>query len=80
VSSMLGLGLLLGAAVFSFGLSCGCKKAEILAINGESMQSRMDGFMLLMRIAKPKGNFGLDGAALRAEVVYDISQAFSRLC
>lgn len=30
----LGLGLLLGAATFAFGLSAGCRKAEILAING----------------------------------------------
>lgn len=31
----LGLGLLLGGAVFSYGLSCGCSKAEILAINDD---------------------------------------------
>jgi hypothetical protein len=31
----LGLGLLLGGAVFSYGRSCGCKKAEILAINDD---------------------------------------------
>jgi hypothetical protein len=31
----LGLGLLLGAAVFSFGASCGCRRAEILAINDD---------------------------------------------
>lgn len=31
----LGLGLLLGGAVFSYGKSCGCKKAEILAINDD---------------------------------------------
>jgi hypothetical protein len=31
----LGLGLLLGGAVFSYGRSCGCRKAEILAINDD---------------------------------------------
>ena len=31
----LGLGLLLGGAVFSYGKQCGCKKAEILAINDD---------------------------------------------
>jgi hypothetical protein len=31
----LGLGLLLGAAVFAHGRRCGCKKAEILAINDD---------------------------------------------
>jgi hypothetical protein len=31
----LGLGLLLGGAVFSHGRSCGCRKAEILAINDD---------------------------------------------
>eukprot|EP00878_Enallax_costatus_P035256 GHUV01039270.1.p1 GENE.GHUV01039270.1~~GHUV01039270.1.p1 ORF type:complete len:135 (+),score=24.16 GHUV01039270.1:503-907(+) len=31
----LGLGLLLGGAVFSYGRHCGCKKAEILAINDD---------------------------------------------
>lgn len=31
----LGLGLLLGAAVFSYGHSCGCRTAEILAINDD---------------------------------------------
>lgn len=30
----LGLGLLMGAATFSFGVERGCRKAEILAING----------------------------------------------
>jgi hypothetical protein len=33
--SPLGLGLLLGGAVFSHGRSCGCRKAEILAINDD---------------------------------------------
>lgn len=32
---VLGLGLLMGAATFAFGLARGCRKAEILAINGE---------------------------------------------
>lgn len=32
---VLGLGLLLGGATFSFGHKCGCKKAEILAINDD---------------------------------------------
>lgn len=38
----LGLGLLLGGAVFAYGLSSGCSKAEILAINddGEHSSSR----------------------------------------
>lgn len=31
----LGLGLLLGGATFSYGLSQGCSKAEILAINDD---------------------------------------------
>jgi hypothetical protein len=31
----LGLGLLVGGAVFSYGLSCGCTTAEILAINDD---------------------------------------------
>lgn len=31
----LGLGLLMGGAVFSFGHSCGCRKAEILAIKDD---------------------------------------------
>lgn len=31
----LGLGLLLGGAVLSYGHSCGCTKAEILAINDD---------------------------------------------
>jgi len=31
----LGLGLLLGGAVFSYGRTCGCSKAEILAINDD---------------------------------------------
>lgn len=35
---VLGLGLLVGGATFAYGYSCGCTKAEILAINddGES--------------------------------------------
>ena len=32
---MLGLGLLLGGAVFAYGLQQGCRKAEILAINDD---------------------------------------------
>lgn len=32
---VLGLGLLMGGAVFSYGYSCGCTKAEILAINDD---------------------------------------------
>uniref|UniRef100_A0A7S3QNX9 Uncharacterized protein n=2 Tax=Dunaliella tertiolecta TaxID=3047 RepID=A0A7S3QNX9_DUNTE len=32
---VLGLGLLVGGATFSYGYSCGCKKAEILAINDD---------------------------------------------
>ena len=32
---VLGLGLLMGAATFAFGVAAGCTKAEILAINGE---------------------------------------------
>lgn len=32
---IMGLGLLLGTATFAWGLSQGCRKAEILAINGE---------------------------------------------
>lgn len=32
---VLGLGLLMGAAVFSFGHNMGCKKAEILAIKDD---------------------------------------------
>jgi hypothetical protein len=32
---VLGLGLLMGAATFAFGSARGCRKAEILAINGE---------------------------------------------
>jgi hypothetical protein len=32
---LLGLGLLVGGATFSYGLSCGCRKAEILAINDD---------------------------------------------
>lgn len=32
---VLGLGLLLGGAVFAHGLEKGCKKAEILAINDD---------------------------------------------
>jgi hypothetical protein len=31
---VLGLGLLLGAATFAHGRACGCRKAEILAIDG----------------------------------------------
>ena len=31
----LGLGLLLGGATFAYGSSCGCQKAEILAINDD---------------------------------------------
>lgn len=34
-TSFLGLGLLLGGATFSYGLSCGCTKAQILAINDD---------------------------------------------
>ena len=33
--SLHGLGLLIGCAVFAHGLSCGCAKAEILAINDD---------------------------------------------
>ncbi len=33
----LGLGLLMGAATFSFGVERGCRKAEILAINGAGL-------------------------------------------
>ena len=32
---VLGLGLLLGGATFAHGLACGCRKAEILAINDD---------------------------------------------
>jgi hypothetical protein len=32
---VLGLGLLLGGATFAYGYSCGCRKAEILAINDD---------------------------------------------
>ena len=32
---VLGLGLLMGGAVFAFGHSCGCKRAEILAIKDD---------------------------------------------
>ena len=35
IRGTLGLGLLLGGATFSYGLSCGCTKAEILAINDD---------------------------------------------
>jgi len=35
----LGLGLLMGGAVFSFGHSCGCRKAEILAIKDDGEQN-----------------------------------------
>jgi hypothetical protein len=31
----LGLGLLLGGATFAYAYSCGCRKAEILAINDD---------------------------------------------
>ena len=31
----LGLGLLVGLATLSYGLDCGCTKAEILAINDD---------------------------------------------
>lgn len=34
---VLGLGLLMGGAVFSFGHSCGCTKAEILAIKDDGV-------------------------------------------
>ncbi len=32
---ILGLGLLMGGAVFSYGRTCGCHKAEILAIRDD---------------------------------------------
>jgi hypothetical protein len=32
---VLGLGLLIGLAVFAHGAACGCRKAEILAINDD---------------------------------------------
>ncbi len=35
----LGLGLLMGGAVFSFGFSNGCRKAEILAIKDDGKAS-----------------------------------------
>lgn len=35
----LGLGLLLGGAVFAYGLSSGCRTAEILAINDDGEHS-----------------------------------------
>jgi hypothetical protein len=39
--SPLGLGLLLGGAVFAYGLSSGCRKAEILAINDDGEHLHM---------------------------------------
>jgi hypothetical protein len=39
-TSFLGLGLLLGGATFAYGLSCGCTKAEILAINDDDAWHR----------------------------------------
>jgi hypothetical protein len=60
----LGLGLLLGGAVFSYGRSCGCKKAEILAINDDG-----EGCLRLWQCSKTCNNvFGLR-CALRQEEV-----------
>lgn len=39
---VLGLGLLMGGAVFAFGHSCGCKRAEILAIKDDGGCSLSD--------------------------------------
>ena len=40
----LGLGLLMGGAVFSFGFSNGCRKAEILAIKDDGKASSRRSF------------------------------------
>ena len=47
-SGALGLGLLMGGAVFSFGHSCGCRKAEILAIKDDGEEV----FQLTTQFAK----------------------------
>jgi hypothetical protein len=36
---ILGLGLLMGGAVFSYGRTCGCHKAEILAIRDDGART-----------------------------------------
>lgn len=35
----LGLGLMIGGAAFAYGASCGCTKAEILAVNDDGKPS-----------------------------------------
>lgn len=51
---VLGLGLLMGAATFAYGRARGCRKAEILAINGEPGDESKTRLWQLQSIARLK--------------------------